>query len=64
MANGIFIEENGVYQIDCTGAVWASDQIRDEFHAARVFLSDADFVAETEEFLLSTSTSWNIQTRA
>ena len=24
-----FVEENGVYQIDCSKAIWATDQIHD-----------------------------------
>lgn len=50
-ATCIFIEENSIYQLDCTAAVWASDQIHAEFHAAGTLLSDADFAVETKEFL-------------
>lgn len=47
----IFIEENNIYQLDCTAAVWASDQIHAEFHAACTILSDAEFAVETNEFI-------------
>ncbi|MEA5024259.1 hypothetical protein SDC9_09369 [bioreactor metagenome] len=48
----IYIEENGIYQLDCSAALWSTDQIHTLYHAAGTFLCDADFVAETEKFLV------------
>lgn len=52
LADGIYIEENGVYQLDCTTMLWSTDQIYNLFYTAGTFLCDADFVAETAKFLL------------
>lgn len=52
MEQTVFVEENGVYQIDCSAAVWATDQIYSCYHSAGTFLSDADFAIETSDFLL------------
>lgn len=43
----IFTEENGRYQIDCTKAIWATDQLNEYYHAAHCELSDVDWVMET-----------------
>ena len=51
MEGDVFVEENGIYQIDCTQAVWATDQVHSEYSAARTFLCDADFIAETEDYI-------------
>ena len=48
----IFVEENGVYSIDFTQARWATNEIHDIFHRSGVFLSDVDFVAESDDMLL------------
>lgn len=42
----LLIDENGEYGLDCTYAVWASDKMHDEYHHAKVQLSDADFLVE------------------
>ena len=47
----IFIEENGVYQIDCSKAIWATDEIHGEYHRACVQLKDCDFLVEDNESL-------------
>lgn len=47
----IFVEENGVYQIDCSKAIWATDQIHEVYHQAGVHLKDSDFLVEDEERL-------------
>ncbi len=47
----ILIEENKVYGIDCTSAIWATDEIHDVYHRAGVQLKDVDFVIEDEEKL-------------
>lgn len=46
-----FIEENGVYQIDCSKSVWATDQIHEIYHNAGVQLKDSDFLIESEDSL-------------
>ena len=52
MEKAVYKEENGVYQIDCSAAVWSTDQIYNLYHTAGVFLKDADFVIETPEYIL------------
>lgn len=47
----IFAEENGIYQIDCSKAVWATDQIHEIYHNAGVQLKDSDFLVEDQESL-------------
>lgn len=44
----IFIEENGVYEIDCTQAIWATDQMHEAYHTAGIPLKDSDFIIENE----------------
>lgn len=41
-----FIDENGEYGLDCSKAVWATDQMHQIYNKAKVQLSDADFVIE------------------
>lgn len=49
----IFTDENHSCEIDFTKANWATDQLNDIFHTAKLsLLSDVDFVAETDEELL------------
>lgn len=49
----IFRDENNSCQIDFSKAVWATDQLHDIFHNAKVsILHDVDFIAETEDKLL------------
>ena len=50
MSDRIFIEENGIYQIDCTAAVWTTNKINDEYKSTSSFLSDVDFVACSDKF--------------
>lgn len=46
-------EENGVYQFDCTKALWATNEIREQYFNARIHvLKNADFIIETETELL------------
>jgi len=46
-------EENGVYQFDCTKALWATNEIRNQYFNARIHvLKNADFIIETEDELL------------
>ena len=48
----IFKEENGFYGIDCTHAVWATDQLHDIYEKSKVQLNDVDFIIETDENIL------------
>lgn len=48
----LLIDENGEYGLDCTYAVWASDKMHDEYHHAKVQLSDADFLVEEPKDIL------------
>ena len=45
----VFVEENGMYCIDCTKSVWATDEINKVFHTAGVQLKDVDFLIESQE---------------
>ncbi|WP_216364917.1 hypothetical protein [Paenibacillus sp. BIHB 4019] len=52
MAGGIYIEEKGKYKIDCTSALWATDEIHTDYHSLGLsILCDADFVAETQDHI-------------
>ena len=44
-----FVEENGAYQIDCSKAIWATDEIHEVYHKAGVQLKDCDFLVEDNE---------------
>lgn len=48
----IFKEENEIYCIDCTKAVWATDKLNSIYHEAKIQLKDVDFIIESEEFLI------------
>lgn len=50
----VLIEENGVYGLDCTAAVWSTDQIHEQYaqNISGSFLNDVDFVIETDAYLL------------
>lgn len=45
----IFIEENNVYQIDLTNANNAIGNLKEKYKSIGNFLSDVDFIAETED---------------
>lgn len=53
-----YTEENGLYSIDCTAALWSTDGIhryyQDPTHTYGVigFLCDVDFIIETESHIL------------
>ena len=49
-----FYEENNVYKIDCTKAIWATDEIHSLYkkHGLSHILCDADFVIESKDFIL------------
>ena len=48
----VFVEENGIFQIDCTNALWATNEVNNIFKETGNWLADVDFVIETEEKLL------------
>lgn len=48
----IFIDENGEYGLDYSAAVWATNQMHQIFHNAKVPLSDADFVLEDVDVIM------------
>lgn len=49
----IFRDENESWQIDFSSAIWATDKLHEIFSVIKdSFLSDVDFVAETEDFVL------------
>lgn len=51
--NRMIIEENREYGLDCTKAVWATDEVHTRFHNAGLHvLSDADFIIETGQGLV------------
>lgn len=52
MDQAIFIEENKQYKIDFTQALWATDQLHECYGEIGNFLSDVDFIAETNEHIL------------
>lgn len=45
----IFTEENGQYQIDCSKAVWATDELDKKYHSSGCLLSDVDWIIETSK---------------
>lgn len=48
----IFIEENGIYSIDCRTAVWATDKIHEDYHNAGIHINDVDFLIENSTHIL------------
>mgnify|MGYP006968285921 CR=1 FL=1 len=42
----VFIEENGIYSIDCSNAVWATDKMHEDYHKAGIHINDVDFLIE------------------
>ena len=51
--NMMLTEENGVYQFDCSKAIWATGEIRDQYFNAKIHvLKNADFIIETSDELL------------
>ena len=47
--NKIFVEENGIYQIDLSATVNAVGDLRKKYESIGNFLSDADWIAETDD---------------
>lgn len=53
MTGEIYSEENQVYQIDFTSAVWSTNKLNSIFHkTVSSILSDVDFIAETDKEIL------------
>lgn len=50
--NNVFIEENGVYSIDCSGAVWATERMHEDYHNAGIHINDVDFLIENDTHIL------------
>lgn len=50
----VLIEEKNHYGVDCSAALWASGEMHDLYHSCGVphILCDADFVIETEGYIL------------
>lgn len=48
----IFIEENGIYCIDCRNAVWATDKMNEDYHNAGIHINDVDFLIENSTHIL------------
>ena len=48
----VFTEENGNYKIDCSKALWATDELHDQYHMAKCLLSDVDWVLETDKRII------------
>lgn len=46
--SNIFVEENGIYSIDCTNAVWATDKMHADYQKAGLHIKDVDFLIETD----------------
>lgn len=48
----IFIEENGVYSIDCSNVVWATDKTHEYYHNTGIHINDVDFLIENATNIL------------
>lgn len=53
MSGEIYREENNIYQIDFSSAIWSTNKLNRVFHSTvSSILSDVDFVAETDKEIL------------
>lgn len=48
----VFIEENKVYQLDCSNALWATDEVHEVYRSNKIGLKDVDFIIEQDENLI------------
>lgn len=49
----VFTDENNIYGLDCSNAVWATDRVHAQYHKAGLHvLSDADFIIETDNKII------------
>lgn len=44
----IFTEENGIYAFDCRKAIWATDNMHNDYQAAGVHIKDTDLLIEND----------------
>lgn len=52
LMENVFIEENGMYSIDCRAAVWATDKMHEDYHTAGIHINDVDFLIENSTHIL------------
>lgn len=52
MDGSVYTEENNIYQIDCSRALWSSNCIHEVYRQANVQLSDVDFIIEDEDSMI------------
>ena len=45
------IYEEGEYKIDCSAAVWSTNEIHEQYHNSGVKLKDVDWIIEDEKFI-------------
>ena len=48
----VFVEENKVYQLDCSKALWATDAVHEVYRANKLGLKDVDFIIEQDEDII------------
>ena len=49
LMENVFIEENGMYSIDCRAAIWATDKMHEDYHNAGIHINDVDFLIEKRQ---------------
>ena len=52
MEGDIFTDENGFYQIDFTHAIWVEGSLNQKYRAAKIELSDVDWIAELNDHIV------------
>lgn len=52
LMENVFIEENGVYSIDCRAAIWATDKMHKDYYTAGIHINDVDFLIESSTHIL------------
>ena len=48
----VFVEENKVYQLDCSEALWATDAVHEVYRANKIGLKDVDFIIEQDNDII------------
>lgn len=48
----VFLEENKLYQLDCSKALWATDTVHEVYRANKIGLKDVDFIIEQNEDII------------
>ena len=46
---GYLYEENNVYRVNCSAALWATDKMHEHYRSTNIELKDVDFVIEDED---------------